>query len=67
MLASGFTGTPVSKFLFFGLIATSLLVTITDSKYLFHIHVLTHLWRYKQFWRLLVWQVPIVRIGFRGA
>lgn len=56
MLASGFTGTPVSRVLFFGIIACSLLASITDTKYLFYINVVPHLWRYKQFWRLLAWQ-----------
>ncbi|KAL8716897.1 MAG: hypothetical protein Q9225_005808 [Loekoesia sp. 1 TL-2023] len=56
MLASGFTAAPVSKFLFFGTIVSSILVSVTDSKYLFHIQLLPHLWRYKQYWRLLIWQ-----------
>lgn len=56
MLASGFTAAAVSKYLFFGTIASSILVSITDTKYLFHIQLVPHLWRYKQFWRLLIWQ-----------
>lgn len=56
MLASGFTGAPVSRVFFFGIIASSILASITDTKYLFYINVMPHLWRYKQFWRLLVWQ-----------
>ncbi|MCJ1230859.1 hypothetical protein MMC12_007533 [Toensbergia leucococca] len=56
MLSSGFTNAPVSQFLLFGLIASSLIVSITDTKYLFYIQVVPHLWRYKQAWRLLTWQ-----------
>lgn len=56
MLASGFTGAPVSRVFFFGIIAFSILASITDTKYLFYIKIAPHLWRYKQLWRLLVWQ-----------
>ncbi|CAO1604669.1 MAG: hypothetical protein LQ349_006123 [Xanthoria aureola] len=56
MLASGFSAATVSKWLFFGTIASSILVSITDGKFYFHIQLVPHLWRYKQFWRLLVWQ-----------
>lgn len=57
MLSSGFTNASVSKLLVFGITASSILVSITDSKYLFSIQVVPHLWRYKQAWRLLLWQV----------
>jgi len=57
MLASGFTAAPVSQCFFFGIIASSILVSITDTKYLFYIQVVPHIWRYKQVWRLLTWQV----------
>lgn len=56
MLTSGFTNAPVSRFLVFYVVATSLLASITDSKYLIHIHVVPHIWVYRQFWRLLTWQ-----------
>ncbi|KAL8693264.1 MAG: hypothetical protein Q9218_001865 [Villophora microphyllina] len=56
MLASGFTAAPVSRYLFFGIIVSSIFVSITDTKYLFHIQLIPHIWRYRQFWRLLVWQ-----------
>ena len=59
MIASGFTAAPVSQFLLFGLIASSILVSITDTKYLFYIQVVPHLWQYKQAWRLLIWQVNL--------
>ena len=57
MLASGFTSAGVSQSLFFGIIASSIVVSITDTKYLFYIQVVPHLWKYKQLWRLLTWQV----------
>ncbi|KAL8838284.1 MAG: hypothetical protein Q9205_004939 [Flavoplaca limonia] len=56
MLASGFAAATVSKWLFFGTIISSFLVSITDIKHLFHIQLVPHIWRYKQFWRLLIWQ-----------
>ncbi|KAL8804430.1 MAG: hypothetical protein Q9200_005827 [Gallowayella weberi] len=56
MLASGFTAATISKWLFFGTIVSSILVSITDTKYLFHIQLVPHIWRYKQYWRLLIWQ-----------
>lgn len=56
MLASGFTAAPVCRVLLFGLIASSVLASVTDTKYMFYITVVPHLWQYKQFWRLLVWQ-----------
>ena len=59
MIASGFTAAPVSQFLFFGVIASSILVSVTDTKYLFYIQVVPHLWQYKQAWRLLIWQVSL--------
>ncbi|TKA64995.1 hypothetical protein B0A49_09471 [Cryomyces minteri] len=57
MLASGFTNAPVSQVLVFGVVASSILATITDTKYYFPILVDLHLWRYGQFWRLLTWQL----------
>lgn len=56
MLASGFTATPVSKFLFFGIIVSSIVVSVTDTKYLFHIQLVPHLWHHQQYWRLFIWQ-----------
>ncbi|KAJ9656634.1 hypothetical protein H2201_008483 [Coniosporium apollinis] len=56
MLTSGFTNAPVSRFLVLYIVGASFLASITDSKYLIHIHVVPHLWVYRQFWRLLSWQ-----------
>ena len=67
MIASGFTAAPVSRFLFFGVIAASIFVSITDTKYLFYIQVVPHLWEYKQAWRLLVWQVSLALLEVPGS
>ncbi|KAL8936090.1 MAG: hypothetical protein Q9216_005114 [Gyalolechia sp. 2 TL-2023] len=56
MLSSGFTAAPVSKYLFFSIIVSSIAVSITDIKYLFHIQLVPHFSHYKQYWRLLLWQ-----------
>ncbi|KAI9846010.1 MAG: hypothetical protein M1837_004416 [Sclerophora amabilis] len=56
MLSSGFTNAPVSKLLLFTVVGSSVLASITDSKYLFYIQVVPHLWRYKQVWRIFSWQ-----------
>ncbi|KAI9806151.1 MAG: hypothetical protein M1833_004558 [Piccolia ochrophora] len=56
MLTSGFANAPVSRLLLTSLVAASILASITDSKHLFHVLVDPHLWRYKQGWRLLIWQ-----------
>lgn len=60
MLSSGFNNAPISKILVGSLIASSIVVSIADLKYLFYINVVPHLWQYKQAWRLLVWQVRFV-------
>ncbi|KAI7694867.1 hypothetical protein KC353_g18031 [Hortaea werneckii] len=57
MITSGFTNAPVTKLLVFGIILTSFLATLTDTKYFFWIEVRPHLLDYAQFWRLLTWQV----------
>lgn len=57
MIASGFQNAPVTRVLVFGLILTSVLVTITDTKYYIWIEVDPHITRYAQYWRLLTWQL----------
>jgi hypothetical protein len=57
MLSSGFKDALVSRSLVFGIVATSLLVSITDNKYYFYIQVEPHLWRYHQLWRILIYQL----------
>lgn len=62
MLASGFADARVTKYLLFTIVALSIIASITDSKYLFYIQVVPHLWRYKQAWRLLIWQVKLSKV-----
>lgn len=57
MLASGFTAAPVSRFLLYGIITTSILASITDTKHLFYIQPYPHIWKYGQLWRVAVWQL----------
>jgi len=57
MLTTGFADAPVSRSLVYGLIAASILVSITDSKHYFYIQVDPHLWRYHQLWRILTYQL----------
>ncbi|KXS96354.1 hypothetical protein AC578_3080, partial [Pseudocercospora eumusae] len=57
MLASGFTNAPVSRLLVIGIVITSLLASLTDTKYFIWIEVRPHLLDYLQFWRLLTWQI----------
>ncbi|KAI9821454.1 MAG: hypothetical protein M1832_003300 [Thelocarpon impressellum] len=56
MLSSGFHNAAVSRFLVFSVVASSILVSITDVKHLFPVHVVPHLWRYKQLWRVVTYQ-----------
>ncbi|KAF2162792.1 hypothetical protein M409DRAFT_37350 [Zasmidium cellare ATCC 36951] len=57
MLASGFTNAPVTQLLVFGIVASSFVASLTDTKYYFWIEVRPHLFDYGQFWRLLTWQL----------
>ncbi|KAH8819944.1 hypothetical protein F5884DRAFT_660637 [Xylogone sp. PMI_703] len=57
MLSSGLTNAPVSRSLAFGIVATSILVSITDLKHYFYIQVDPHFWRYHQLWRIFTYQV----------
>jgi hypothetical protein len=57
MLASGFTNAPVSRALVVGIVLTSFLASLTDTKYYFWIDVRPHLLDYVQLWRLLTWQL----------
>jgi Eukaryotic integral membrane protein (DUF1751) len=53
---SGFTHTPVTRFLILASIALSTIVSITDNKHLLPIKPTPHLWPYLQFSRLLTYQ-----------
>ena len=57
MLASGFANTPVTKCLVLSLIATTLVASIADIKYLLPIRPAPHLYPYLQVWRLGTWQM----------
>ncbi|KAG9239525.1 hypothetical protein BJ875DRAFT_365676 [Amylocarpus encephaloides] len=57
MLSSGFTGAPVSRSLTYGIVAASILASVTDVKHYFYIQVDPHLWRYHQIWRVLAYQL----------
>ncbi|KAI5281505.1 hypothetical protein KEM54_003248 [Ascosphaera aggregata] len=56
MKGSSFLNAPLMKWMMIGVIASSIFVSIADAKYLLPILVVPHLWKYKQFWRLAVWQ-----------
>ncbi|OJD15588.1 hypothetical protein AJ78_04178 [Emergomyces pasteurianus Ep9510] len=57
MISSGFTNAPVSKYALIFLIASSIIVSVADVKYLIYIQVVPHIWKYWQVWRLGVWQL----------
>ncbi|KAF2400946.1 hypothetical protein EJ06DRAFT_509928 [Trichodelitschia bisporula] len=56
MITSGFNSAPVSKVLVFWVVASSIVASITDTKYYFYIQIVPHLWGWGQYWRLLAWQ-----------
>lgn len=56
MWSSGFTNAPVSKSLVIYIVASSIALSIFDVKYLAHILVDVHLWRYGQISRVFIWQ-----------
>jgi len=57
MLSSGFANAPVSRSLAYGIVAASILSSITDTKHYFYIQVDPHLWRYHQLWRIFTYQL----------
>jgi len=57
MLSTGFADAPVSRSLAYGIVAASILASITDVKYYFYIQVDPHLWRYHQLWRMFTYQL----------
>ncbi|QSS60657.1 hypothetical protein I7I51_05458 [Histoplasma capsulatum] len=48
MISSGFTNAPISKYVMVFIIASSIVVSIADVKYLLYIQVVPHLWKYWQ-------------------
>jgi membrane associated rhomboid family serine protease len=57
MLSSGFTNAPVTRALVIGIVAGSILVSVTDVKHYFYILVDAHFWRYHQLWRVFTYQL----------
>ena len=51
------TNAPATRLLVIGLVSSSVLVSILDIKHYFYILVDTHIWRYRQLWRLLAYQL----------
>ncbi|KAI9158502.1 DSC E3 ubiquitin ligase complex subunit 2 [Paramyrothecium foliicola] len=54
---SSFANTPVTRLLVLGVVSTSIAASLLDAKHYSFIIVDTHLWRYRQFWRLLTYQI----------
>ncbi|KAK8923079.1 DSC E3 ubiquitin ligase complex subunit 2 [Metarhizium anisopliae] len=52
-----FTNAPVTRLLVLGLVAASIGASMLDVKHYFYISIDTHLWKYRQFWRLLAYQL----------
>lgn len=52
-----FTNAPVSRTLVVGLVAGSVAVSLLDIKHYFYILVDTHIWKYHQTWRALIYQL----------
>jgi hypothetical protein len=57
MISTGFADVPVTRSLVYTIILTSILVSVTDSKHLFYIQLDPHLLRYRQLWRMCVYQL----------
>lgn len=51
------TNTPVTQALVLGLVASSIAVSLLDAKHYFFILVDTHIFRYRQTWRALTYQL----------
>lgn len=52
-----FTNAPVTRLTVLGLVSTSIAASLFDAKHYFYILIDTHLLRYRQFWRLLAYQL----------
>jgi hypothetical protein len=55
-----FTNAPVTRFGVAGLVAVSIAASVLDVKHYFYILIDVHIWRYRQFWRLLAYQLCYV-------
>lgn len=54
---SSFANAPVTRLLVLGVVSTSIAASLLDVKHYAFILIDTHLWRYRQFWRLLSYQL----------
>lgn len=52
-----FTNAPVTRLAVLGLVSASIIASLLDVKHYFYILIDTHLWRYRQFWRMLAYQL----------
>ena len=52
-----FTNAPVSRLLVLGLVSASIGASMLDVKHYFYIAIDTHLFKYRQLWRLLAYQL----------
>jgi membrane associated rhomboid family serine protease len=52
-----FTNAPVTRLLVLGLVSISIGASMLDVKHYFYISIDTHLWKYRQLWRLLAYQL----------
>ena len=52
-----FTNAPVTRLTVLGLVSTSIAASLFDAKHYFYIFIDTHLFRYRQLWRLLAYQL----------
>lgn len=52
-----FTNAPVTRLLVVGTVAISIAASLLDIKHFFYILIDVHLWRYRQYWRLLAFQL----------
>lgn len=55
-----FTNAPVTRLAVLGLVSASIAASMLDVKHYFYILIDTHLWRYRQLWRLLAYQACYV-------
>ncbi|KAF3361132.1 hypothetical protein VdG1_00741 [Verticillium dahliae VDG1] len=52
-----FTNAPVTRALVIGLVSSSVVASLFDVKHYFYILVDSHFWQYRQFWRMLSYQL----------
>ena len=52
-----FVNTPVSRLMVFGVVTSSIVASVLDIKHYFYILADTHIWRYRQLWRLFTYQL----------